>query len=112
MVYVCRQPLETPTGKLVGVAHVQRLLREPPSTLVAAAVDKDLDAIRPEAAIDDVAAYLATYNLVAAPVVDDEGRLLGAVAVDDLLDHMLPENWRDHPFPTVLPPGREGVPGG
>ena len=112
MVYVCRPPLETPTGKLVGVAHVQRLLREPPSTLVAAAVDKDLDAIRPETAIDDVAAYLATYNLVAAPVVDDEGRLLGAVAVDDLLDHMLPENWRDQAFPTVLPPGREGVPGG
>jgi flagellar motility protein MotE (MotC chaperone)/sporulation protein YlmC with PRC-barrel domain len=108
MVYVCRQPLETPTGKLVGVAHIQRLLREPPSTLVAAAVDKDLDPMRPEATIDEVAAYLATYNLVAAPVVDDEGRLLGAVTIDDLLDHMLPENWRDQPFPT----SREEVAGG
>jgi len=96
MVYVCRQPLETPTGKLLGCAHVQRLLREPPSTLAAAAVDSALDAMRPEATIDQVASYLATYNLVAAPVVDDEGRLLGAVTVDDLLDHMLPENWRDH----------------
>jgi flagellar motility protein MotE (MotC chaperone)/sporulation protein YlmC with PRC-barrel domain len=95
MVYVCRQPLETPTGKLLGCAHIQRLLREPPSTLVAAALDKSMDALRPEASIDEVAAYLATYNLVAAPVVDDEGRLLGAVTVDDLLDHMLPENWRD-----------------
>jgi flagellar motility protein MotE (MotC chaperone)/sporulation protein YlmC with PRC-barrel domain len=95
MVYVCRQPLETPTGKLLGCAHIQRLLREPPSTLVAAALDKSMDALRPEASIDEVAAYLATYNLVAAPVVDDEGRLLGAVTVDDLLDHMLPENWRE-----------------
>ncbi|HYH33559.1 MAG TPA: CBS domain-containing protein, partial [Nocardioides sp.] len=95
MVYVCRQPLETPTGKLLGCAHVQRLLREPPSTLAAAAVDASLDALRPEATIDQVASHLATYNLVAAPVVDDEGRLLGAVTVDDLLDHMLPENWRD-----------------
>jgi flagellar motility protein MotE (MotC chaperone)/sporulation protein YlmC with PRC-barrel domain len=95
MVYVCRQPLETPTGRLLGCGHIQRLLREPPSTLVAAAVDKDMVSLRPDATIDEVAAYLATYNLVAAPVVDDEGRLLGAVTVDDLLDHMLPENWRD-----------------
>ena len=95
MVYVCRQPLETPTGRLIGVGHIQRLLREPPSTLVAAALDQSMVSLRPEATIDQVAAYLATYNLVAAPVVDDQGRLLGAVTVDDLLDHMLPDNWRD-----------------
>jgi Mg/Co/Ni transporter MgtE len=95
LVYVCRQPLETPTGRLLGAAHIQRLLREPPSTLVAAALDESMDPLRPDATIDEVAAHLATYNLVAAPVVDDEGRLLGAVTVDDLLDHMLPENWRD-----------------
>ncbi len=95
MVYVCRQPLETPTGKLLGCGHIQRMLREPPSTLVAAALDKSMDTLRPGAGIDEVAAHLATYNLVAAPVVDDQGRLLGAVTVDDLLDHMLPENWRD-----------------
>lgn len=95
MVFVCRPPLETPTGRLLGSAHIQRLLREPPSTLAAAAVDDSLDALRPEAPIGEVAAHLATYNLVAAPVVDEEGRLLGAVTVDDLLDHMLPENWRD-----------------
>jgi flagellar motility protein MotE (MotC chaperone)/sporulation protein YlmC with PRC-barrel domain len=95
LVYVCRQPLETPTGRFLGVAHIQRLLREPPSTLVAGVLDDSMDPLRPEATIDQVAAHLATYNLVAAPVVDDNGRLLGAVSVDDLLDHMLPENWRD-----------------
>jgi Mg/Co/Ni transporter MgtE len=55
-----------------------------------------MENLRPQASIDEVAAHLATYNLVAAPVVDDEGRLLGAVTVDDLLDHMLPDNWRDN----------------
>ena len=95
LVCVCRPPLETPTGKLLGVAHIQRLLREPPSTLVAGALDESLEALRPEASIDQVAAHLATYNLVAAPVVDESGHLLGAVTVDDLLDHMLPANWRD-----------------
>jgi CBS domain-containing protein len=95
LVYVCRPPLETPTGKLIGVAHIQRLLREPPSSLVAGALDTGIVSLRPHASIEDVAAHLATYNLVAAPVVDDEGRLLGAVTVDDLLDHLLPEGWRD-----------------
>ena len=95
LVYVCRQPLECPTGKLLGVAHIQRLLREPPSTLVAGALDEELEVLRPEATIDQVAAHLATYNLVAAPVVDEDRRLIGAVTVDDLLDHMLPANWRE-----------------
>jgi Mg/Co/Ni transporter MgtE len=95
LVYVCRQPLETPTGKFLGVAHIQRLLREPPSTLVAGALDVTMETLRPEATIDEVAAHLATYNLVAAPVVDENGHLVGAVTVDDLLDHMLPEGWRD-----------------
>jgi flagellar motility protein MotE (MotC chaperone)/sporulation protein YlmC with PRC-barrel domain len=95
LVYICRQPLEPPTGRFLGVAHIQRLLREPPSTLVAGVLDDSMDPLRPEATIDQVAAHLATYNLVAAPVVDDNGHLLGAVSVDDLLDHMLPENWRD-----------------
>src|SRR3954471_15562927 len=95
LVYVCRPPLETPTGRFLGVAHIQRLLREPPSTLVAGALDESMENLRPEATIDQVAAHLATYNLVAAPVVDETGHLIGAVTVDDLLDHMLPENWRD-----------------
>jgi len=101
--YVCRAPLETPTGRLVGIAHIQRLLREPPSTLVAGVLDDSLESLRPEASIDQVAAHLATYNLVAAPVVDEAGHLLGAVTVDDLLDHLLPDNWRDR---ALDEPGR------
>ena len=96
-VYVTRAPLEPPTGRLLGVAHIQRLLREPPSTLVGAVLDSDMESLRPLSSLEDVARHLATYNLVAAPVVDEHGRLLGAVAVDDLLDHLLPENWRDRP---------------
>ncbi|MGN6250610.1 MAG: magnesium transporter MgtE N-terminal domain-containing protein [Marmoricola sp.] len=95
VVHVCRPPLETPTGKLLGIAHIQRLLREPPSTLVAGVLDTSIDFLRANATLEDVAMFLATYNLVAAPVVDDEGRLLGTVAVDDLLDHLLPDGWRD-----------------
>ena len=43
LVYVVRPPLETPTGRLLGVAHIQRLLREPPSSLVAGALDTGIE---------------------------------------------------------------------
>jgi len=95
MVFVCRPPLETPTGRFLGVAHFQRLLREPPSELVSAVVDSDLEPLRPESSLEDVSSHLATYNLVASPVVDEDGHLVGAVTVDDVLDHLLPEDWRD-----------------
>ncbi len=101
MVYVCRAPLETPTGRLIGVAHIQRLLREPPSELVSGVVDTDLDGLRADADLQAVSRYLATYNLVAAPVVDENSRLLGAVTVDDVLDHLLPDDWREHDDPEV-----------
>ncbi|MEW9529229.1 CBS domain-containing protein [Microbispora sp. NPDC049125] len=94
-VYVTRPPGETPTGRFLGVAHFQRLLREPPSTLLGSMIDISVDPIRPELTVTEVASYLATYNLVAIPVVDELGRLLGAVTVDDVLDHMLPEDWRE-----------------
>ncbi len=93
-VYVCRPPSATPTGRYLGLAHIQRLLREPPSTLVSGVLD-DLEPLRPETPLTEVTQYFATYNLVAAPVVDDQGRLVGAVSVDDVLDHLLPEDWRE-----------------
>ena len=94
-VYVVRPPTETPTGRVLGIAHLQRLLRERPSELVGALVDTDIDPLSPDTTLRNVTRHLATYNLVAVPVVDAEGRLLGAVTVDDVLDHLLPDNWRE-----------------
>jgi Mg/Co/Ni transporter MgtE len=94
-VYVVRPPYETPTGRYLGTAHFQRLLRVPPSSLISAAIDTDIDPLAPECPLADVTRHLATYNLVAVPVVDSEQRLLGAVTVDDVLDHVLPDDWRE-----------------
>ena len=93
-VFVCRQPIETPTGRLIGVVHIQRLLREPPATLLGGILDSDIAPLSPDSTLNEVALYLASYNLLAVPIVDSSDRLLGAVTVDDVLDHLLPENWR------------------
>lgn len=102
-VYVCRPPTETPTGKYLGTVHFQRLLRDPPFTLVGAVVDTDLRPLRPEMPLSEVSSFLAAYNMVAAPVVDEDDHLLGAVTVDDVLDHLLPEDWRESPGPGEAP---------
>ncbi|WP_171170808.1 magnesium transporter MgtE N-terminal domain-containing protein [Streptomyces sp. I05A-00742] len=106
-VYVCRPPDETPTGKYLGTVHFQRLLRDPPFTLVGSITDTDLRPLPPDTPLPAVTSYLATYNMVAAPVVDAGGALLGAVTVDDVLDHLLPEDWRE----TELHEGALGMSG-
>jgi CBS domain-containing protein/sporulation protein YlmC with PRC-barrel domain len=95
MVYVCRPPLEAPTGRYLGLVHIQRLLREPPHGAVGSIIDKEIEPVVATASLETVTRTLATYNLVSLPVVDDDGRLIGAVTVDDVLDHILPEDWRE-----------------
>ena len=57
-------------------------------------LDSDLEPLTAGANLHAVSRYFATYNLVNAPVIDGEHRLIGAVTVDDVLDHVLPEDWR------------------
>ena len=95
MVFVVRPPLETPTGRLLGVAHFQRLLREPPHASVGSVLDTGTEWLRTDAPLGRITRLLAAYDLLALPVVDSEKRLLGAVSVDDVLDHILPDDWRE-----------------
>lgn len=103
-VFVARAPAATPTGKYLGMVHFQRLLREPPASIVGGLVDSDLEPLRPEATLTEVIKQMATYDLVAMPVIDSSHRLLGAVTVDDVLDHSLPRDWRDR---DNLDPGEQ-----
>jgi CBS domain-containing protein len=92
-VYVCEPPAVTPTGRYLGTVGFQRLLREPPSFPVAQCIEES-SFVRPDLPEREVAARLAAYNLVGVAVCDDAGRLVGAVTVDDVLDRLLPANWR------------------
>jgi flagellar motility protein MotE (MotC chaperone) len=106
-VFVARAPAATPTGRYLGVVHFQRLLREPPSALLGEFVDTGIDPLDPETPVVEITTRLATYNLVAMAVVDSRDRLVGAVTVDDLLDHLLPRDWRDRDATNtrLRPPG-------
>src|SRR5258707_15766871 len=86
------------------MAHFQRLLREPPGTLVGGIIDTETDALQADAPLAEVTRHLASYNLVAAPVIDPTGRLLGAVTGYDGRDHLLPHHGREHNYdPSVDP---------
>ena len=93
--FIARPPQETPTGQYLGMVHIQRALREPPQTLLGTILDRDIEAVDPNAHIAKATRLLATYNLTVLPVVDEDGHLHGAVSVDDVLDELLPEDWRD-----------------
>lgn len=93
-VFVTQAPYKAPTGKLLGVVHMQRLLREPPPTDLGRLVGDD-PTIAPDATDLEVAEMLASYDLLAVAVIDEAGRLLGAVTVDDVIDRMLGDGWRN-----------------
>jgi CBS domain-containing protein len=92
-VYVCEPPMVTPTGRYLGSVGFQRLLRRAPATMVGQCVETSAF-VRPELPERDLAVRLAAYNLISVAVCDEAGRLVGAVTVDDVLDHLLPADWR------------------
>ena len=57
-------------------------------------IDEDWDPVNASVSDREVAGRLAAYNVVALPVTDDSGRLVGAVTIDDVLDRVLPAGWR------------------
>ncbi|MFE3024838.1 magnesium transporter MgtE N-terminal domain-containing protein [Nocardia tengchongensis] len=82
------------SDQLVGVISVITLLQAGPATPVTDLMDDDPVRIGPEADLTDIALLMADYNLYMLPVVDDEDRVLGVVTVDDVLEDIIPEDWR------------------
>ena len=93
-VFVVEPPTQTPTGRYLGWVSFQRLLREPPGNPVGGCIEGDPVVVAPDLSDLVVARRLAAYDAIALPVCDEAGRLVGAVTVDDVLDRVLPEDWR------------------
>lgn len=93
-VFITLPPYEVATGRYLGVVHFQKMLRRPPHERLGSMLDTELEPLKPHTHISVIHRTLATYNLVALPVVDDQHHLIGVVTVDDVLDHLLPDDWR------------------
>jgi len=81
-------------GRLVGVLSLRDLIVAPPDTAISEVMIREPVAVGALADQDEVAEVVAHYNLLAVPVVDDDGRLAGIVTVDDAIDTVLPTAWK------------------
>jgi magnesium transporter len=78
---------------LYGIIRLRSLILEDPSTPLRDLAERNLPSVHPDDSTEDVGLVLAEYNLLAAPVVDDDGHMIAIVTVDDALAALLPEVW-------------------
>jgi CBS domain-containing protein len=93
-IFVTQAPFKPPTGKHLGIVFMQRLLREPPSMELRHCIARDVPTVSPMTSDRAVFEEFASYDMLALAVVDEAGRLLGAISVDDVVDRMLGAGWR------------------
>jgi magnesium transporter len=79
---------------LVGVVTLRKLLIADPDDRMEEIMRIDIEHAAPDDNPRDVARTMAEYNLLALPVLDDMGRILGVVTVDDALEVLLPSGWQ------------------
>ncbi|MGB3414910.1 MAG: CBS domain-containing protein, partial [Microbacteriaceae bacterium] len=94
MICVTLPPLETPTGRFLGVVSFQRMLRHPPGEKLGTLLDTSVQPVSVDTPADEVSRILASYDLISVPVIDKSKRLVGLVTVDDVLDYLMPSDWR------------------
>jgi magnesium transporter len=80
---------------LVGVVSLRRLLLVPPPTPLKRIMTTDLISVRTDTDQEEVARQVASYNLLAIPVVDEENKLVGVITVDDVIDVIKDEATED-----------------
>ena len=82
------------SGRLRGLISVVMLIKQDPVARLSEVMSPPPLTLGPDDDIADIAIKMADYDLTLAPVVDADGQLLGVVTVDDLLEMMIPDDWR------------------
>jgi hypothetical protein len=81
-------------GSLEGTALLVELLRADPEASVGVATRPDPATLPPDADIHEVVRTMTDFNLAVAPVLSEDGKMLGQITVDDVLELLLPTGWR------------------
>ncbi|MDQ3408346.1 MAG: CBS domain-containing protein [Chloroflexota bacterium] len=93
-------------GRLSGVLSLRDLIVARPEARVIDFMQREPVAVGLLTDHEEVAQVVARYNLLAVPVVDDEGRMAGIVTVDDAIDMVLPGAWKRR-LPRLFSRGEE-----
>jgi magnesium transporter len=80
--------------RLAGALSLWELIVADPTEPVGSVKSHEVVSVTPDTAQVDVARLAARYNLLAIPVVDEDGRLLGIVTADDAIDAVIPTSWK------------------
>ncbi len=101
--------------RLLGVVTLVELLQADPAARLDEVADRDPVRAGPDTDVEDVALLMTDYNLLTVPVIDGEDHILGVITVDDVLEVVIPEDWRrrepaPHPTHHVEEPGLEHAP--
>jgi CBS domain-containing protein len=82
------------SGHLLGGVFSSELVRAPEDATVSSLIETAVPTVSPETELPEVACLMADFNLVAIPVVDASEGPIGVVAIDDVIERLLPEQWR------------------
>ena len=81
-------------GKLVGGVFASELIQAAGDASVTSLIETRIPTISPETELPEVARLMADFNLLAMPVIDADGKPIGVIAFDDVLERLIPEEWR------------------
>ena len=88
-------------GKLEGVLSLRDLVVAAPETKVSEIMDPHVLKVDAQTPKEEVAALIAKYDLLALPVVNARGKLMGTVTIDDVVELMLPRGWKKRSLRSI-----------
>jgi magnesium transporter len=94
MIYYLYVVEEENSWKLSGLISLRSLILSDPEARLETVMRQNFQFARPDDPAEEVAQQISEFNLLALPVVDDAGEILGIVTVDDAMEILIPKNWQ------------------